>query len=211
MRYSINNYRKGESMSKLKYLIIIAVVTMLFCEIVTIEVSNTVFTPDYVDITVGDTVRWINVQGSHNVNGARERFPQNPESFGNDIGQGWTYDYTFTKIGTYDYICDPHANLGMLGKIQVKDSVPIEKSRIEEDSSPYSLVVKSKFLQFDYVGSQDDIVLQVHSSKGQLLSKYTMLKGKGEIDLTTYASAIYIIKAFKGEERLFAKALQVLN
>ena len=33
----------------------------------TVEVSNNVFTPNHVDIELGDTVEWIHVEGSHNV------------------------------------------------------------------------------------------------------------------------------------------------
>ncbi len=86
-----------------------------------VEASNTKFTPSLLEIAVGDTVEWRNVQGTHNVNGTQTTFPSNPESFGNDVGSGWVYTHVFATAGTYDYHCDPHANLGMVGQIVVGD------------------------------------------------------------------------------------------
>ncbi len=84
-----------------------------------VAVTSNVFTPSQLTITVGDKVVWTNTQGSHNVNGAKSTFSANPESFGNNVGTGWTYEYTFNTAGTYDYQCDPHAGMGMVGKIVV--------------------------------------------------------------------------------------------
>ena len=62
----------------------------------TIIVTSNVFTPNSVTLTAGDTVTWINMGGSHNVNGTQATYPSNPESFGNGVGAGWTYTYVFT-------------------------------------------------------------------------------------------------------------------
>ena len=87
-----------------------------------VEVSNTVFTPDNLEIMTGDTVEWVNIEGFHNVNGTKETYPSNPEYFGNNTGNGWTYSHVFNTPGEYDYQCDPHVNLGMTGKITVVDA-----------------------------------------------------------------------------------------
>ncbi|MCG6186245.1 T9SS type A sorting domain-containing protein [Maribellus maritimus] len=88
-----------------------------------IEVSNNKFTPDELTIEVGDTVEWTNIEGYHNVNGTQETYPSNPESFGNSPGNGWTYSHVFSTAGTYDYQCNPHVGLGMIGKIMVNDGM----------------------------------------------------------------------------------------
>ena len=46
-------------------------------------------------------------------------FPSNPASLGNSLGTGWTFTHVFTVPGTYDYQCDPHAGMGMTGKVIV--------------------------------------------------------------------------------------------
>jgi plastocyanin len=87
-----------------------------------VNVTDFKFTPDELQISVGDTVEWKNTQGYHNVNGTKVTFPSNPESFGNSAGFSWTYKYVFKTAGKYDYHCDPHAEFGMSGKIEVKES-----------------------------------------------------------------------------------------
>jgi plastocyanin len=90
-----------------------------------VEVSDFKFSPSSVTINKGQTVRWKNISGSHNINGKKETFPNNPESFSNGApaSGSWTFDYTFTIPGTYDYQCDPHAGQ-MKGKVIVLDPNP---------------------------------------------------------------------------------------
>ncbi|MEX0813731.1 MAG: plastocyanin/azurin family copper-binding protein [Chitinophagales bacterium] len=88
-------------------------------DLIDIEVGSNYFDPDSVTINVGDTVRWTNVSGSHNVNGTTGSYPSNPESFGNSVGSGWTYTFVFSIAGNYDYHCDPHLFAGMTGVITV--------------------------------------------------------------------------------------------
>ncbi len=90
-----------------------------------VEVSNNVFTPKDLVINAGESVRWMNVQGFHNVNGSLDAYPDNPEGFinGQAASGAWTFDYTFTMVGVYDYQCDPHVGLGMVGTVTVMGEV----------------------------------------------------------------------------------------
>lgn len=87
-----------------------------------VAVSDYAFTPKQITVNVGDKVVWTNTQGSHNVNGTQTTFPTNPESFGNNVGLNWTYEYTFNTPGTYNYQCDPHAGMGMTGTVTVNSA-----------------------------------------------------------------------------------------
>ena len=85
-----------------------------------VEVSNYMFAPDHLNINAGETVEWVNVGGLHNVDGSTDTHPNNPDSFysgpaSNDV---WSYSFTFTVAGNYDYVCTPHAP-GMAGTITV--------------------------------------------------------------------------------------------
>jgi plastocyanin len=84
-----------------------------------VAVTNYAFTPSQLTITAGDKIIWKNNGGSHNVNGTQSTFANNPASFGNNLGTGWTYEYVFSTAGTYNYQCDPHADMGMVGKVIV--------------------------------------------------------------------------------------------
>ncbi|MBK8700162.1 MAG: lamin tail domain-containing protein [Saprospiraceae bacterium] len=84
-----------------------------------IDAMNFSFNPKDITIDVGTTVRWTNKGGTHNINGNQTVFPANPASFGNGSASSaaWTYDFTFTKAGLYQYQCDVHA--GMNGTVTV--------------------------------------------------------------------------------------------
>ncbi|MEZ4957263.1 MAG: lamin tail domain-containing protein [Saprospiraceae bacterium] len=87
----------------------------------TIVLSGTTFTPNDLTINVGETVTWDNQNGTHNINGSQQSYPDNPESFSNGgaAAAPWMFSHTFTMPGVYDYHCDPHFSVGMTGKITV--------------------------------------------------------------------------------------------
>jgi len=90
-----------------------------------VEVLNNVFVPEDITIELGETVVWTNTSGFHNVNGTQGTFPNNPVGFGNGAAsENWTYAHTFTIAGTYDYQCDPHVGLGMVGTVTVTSAYP---------------------------------------------------------------------------------------
>ena len=92
---------------------------------VDVTASSGIFTPTDVTIDVGDTVRWTNTSGTHNVNGTTVTFPSNSESFGNALGTGWVFTHVFNTAGNYDYHCDLHEAFGMTGTVTVLDLVDI--------------------------------------------------------------------------------------
>ncbi len=90
-----------------------------------VTVSNGSFAPANLTIAVGDIVKWTNTEGTHSVDGTTATFPSNPASFGNDIGTGWTYSFTFNTEGVYDYRCGLHTAT-MKGKITVGTSTGVD-------------------------------------------------------------------------------------
>ena len=87
----------------------------------TIDAGNMYYSPENLEIEVGDTVEWSNVQGYHDVEitSGPELFSFSPCSGPCSIGS-----YTFSIAGTYDYICSVgnHAAMGMIGTIIVTES-----------------------------------------------------------------------------------------
>jgi plastocyanin len=74
-----------------------------------VTVSDFQFSPSTVTVTVGDTVEWNNVQGTHNVHHLGT-----PSLFGNALAPApWTYRFAFNlPTGTYDYDCTLHGFIG---------------------------------------------------------------------------------------------------
>jgi uncharacterized surface protein with fasciclin (FAS1) repeats len=108
--------------------------TLTFAYVTAFSTSHTVnsgsfyFSPANLNITVGDTVIWINDGGNHNVNGTvnsinNENF-DNPESFyvaPTNETDAIIFTHVFTIPGTYNYDCSvgSHAVSGMVGTINV--------------------------------------------------------------------------------------------
>jgi plastocyanin len=94
-----------------------------------VDIDTFVFTPDVVEVGVGDTVRWTNGDDIlHTVtSGTREYDPTNSglvtathEDGEFDLeldGRGAAVEHTFTEPGTYHYFCDRHP--GMEADVEV--------------------------------------------------------------------------------------------
>lgn len=95
------------------------------CEVQPDHIVNAMglsFTPADITIQLGETVRWENTGGNHNVNGGLDVYPNNPEGIfsGAPAPAPWTWDYTFNIPGVYNYQCDLHVGAGMVGTVTVE-------------------------------------------------------------------------------------------
>ncbi|MBX2875139.1 MAG: lamin tail domain-containing protein [Saprospiraceae bacterium] len=92
-----------------------------------VTVQNNFFSPRDLVIEAGDTVVWTSIEGFHNVNGSQEDYPSNPESFinGSAAPSPWDFTFVFDKPGFYNYHCDPHRAIDMLGTITVTPKLVI--------------------------------------------------------------------------------------
>ena len=76
----------------------------------TINIQNNAFNPSSVQIAVGGTVKWVNMDSvKHEPKG--RVFDSGP------LEQNGTFEYTFKSAGTYNYQCAIHPS--MLGTIKV--------------------------------------------------------------------------------------------
>ncbi|MBK9221509.1 MAG: lamin tail domain-containing protein [Saprospiraceae bacterium] len=93
------------------------------CAEYTVNVQDFVFNPVNLEIYTGEQVEWVNLGGTHNINGSKVTFPSNPSNFGNGAPSSakWSYIYRFDQIGVYNYQCDVHASSGMTGTVTVRN------------------------------------------------------------------------------------------
>jgi plastocyanin len=76
------------------------------------------FQPKQVEISAGDTVKWVNNKlAPHNV--VFDKAEQYNHK-GLVFAPGESFEATFTEPGEYTYWCEPHRGAGMVGKIVVK-------------------------------------------------------------------------------------------
>ncbi len=159
-----------------------------------VTVKNTYFSPADININIGDTVRWTNIEGSHNVNGTQVTFPDNPESFGNSVGEGWILTHVFSISGKYNYQCDPHAAFGMTGSIKVGEVTNFQNISESNNSvvlypNPvinYFTIEISEQLYKDY-----QLDLTVYNSIGNMILFYQNIINKQTYDISNLPSGIY--------------------
>lgn len=76
-----------------------------------VSIKNFAFSPSELVIKKGDTVVWTNNDSApHTISGSGFQ--------SNDLANGQSYSFTFSTIGTFDYICGVHPS--MKGKIIVE-------------------------------------------------------------------------------------------
>jgi len=96
---------------------------------VTVDGTNLRFSPDYISLQEGDTVRffWEGQLLAHNA------VEENGLFDSGDPERNVEYNYTFQlgENGTYQYVCEPHESLGMVGTILVEPG-PIPEPEPEE-------------------------------------------------------------------------------
>ena len=103
-------------------------------------VSSNVFTPNTLSIEAGDTVRWINTGGEHNVRASDGSFrcAQGCDANGgngNASANFWSFEVTFREIGTVAYICEPHLVFGMQGSITVVEPQSVTVHEVHATSN----------------------------------------------------------------------------
>ena len=110
---------------------------------VTVTGSDFVFTPVDVSINVGDTVyfHWTNTSSSHNVAESESSSSDSYKAGGfrsGDTSSTVDFNVTFNDVGTFYFICEPHAGMGMKGSIEVVDPGTSSQSDTSElgDSIP---------------------------------------------------------------------------
>jgi plastocyanin len=75
-----------------------------------VSVANFSFSPVNVNVTVGDTMRWVWASGTHTTTSTPGAIPPGASSWDAPITSTQTsFEYKVTVAGTYAYVCTPHA------------------------------------------------------------------------------------------------------
>jgi plastocyanin len=118
------------------------------------------FSPDTLTIEVGEDVEF-NLENAHNaVEVTKETWDANGNTrksggFSVPFGGG---EVVFPTAGTYYYVCEPHASVGMKGVIIVKVATAI--SSVTNDNSTFDVFPNpaSDFVTFSYTLNSSSIV-----------------------------------------------------
>jgi len=80
-------------------------------------------TNEPLQITPGTTVEFVWDSDNHNIVVDSQPEGANWEGHEPIENTGFTYSHTFETLGTYEYYCVPHESAGMLGTIEVVESI----------------------------------------------------------------------------------------
>ena len=96
-------------------------------KVVTVDSTNLRFNPSTITLNEGDSVRfvWGSQALPHNAVEENEVFDSG------EPARNLEYEYFFDyeSAGVYDYVCEPHASVGMQGDITVQD---VEQAVVED-------------------------------------------------------------------------------
>lgn len=111
-------------------------------KVVTVDSTNLRFNPSTITLNEGDSVRfvWGSQALPHNAVEENEVFDSG------EPARNLEYEYFFDyeSAGVYDYVCEPHASVGMQGEITVQDvEQAVEEEPIVESSTSEGLPVTS--------------------------------------------------------------------
>ncbi|MEM1322474.1 MAG: plastocyanin/azurin family copper-binding protein [Bacteroidota bacterium] len=141
--------------------------------------GNFFYNPNSLTISIGDTVRWINEGGFHNVNADVNTLTgnsyNNPESFSSSpTTDGVLLTRVFTVAGTYEYDCSvgSHAANGMVGTLIVEDNTT-STNEIQGKVSSLAVIYQPSSqnitITFDLRRTSDDAFVGISNFAGQNL------------------------------------------
>jgi len=156
-----------------------------------IESGNFFYTPKTLTIEVGDTVRWVNVGGFHNVNAEENTITgedyNNPESFRSaPTSEPVLLTRVFTVPGTYEYDCSvgSHAANGMIGTLIVDENAT-STHQLQEEVSAWNAFYNSEYkaiqLSFNLKYSPNNTSIYISNLVGQQL-KYEKINAQSGLN-----------------------------
>ncbi len=174
-----------------------------------VQVTNNKYTPKDLSIQVGDTVEWQNTEGYHNVNASQSIYPSNPESFSNTLGYGWTFNHVFSASGKYDYRCDAHYQLGMVGTVTVSGATASKFTVTNNFSKVFPNPAHEKFFIETGEFSSSDVQVRIFDLTGKLkFSKIYPTSEKIEVNIQQLNEGIYLVELSNNSKRQMLKLMK---
>ncbi|HPI96711.1 MAG TPA: plastocyanin/azurin family copper-binding protein [Gammaproteobacteria bacterium] len=130
-------------------------------------VSSNVFSPSSLIIEAGDTVRWRNTGGTHNVfaNDGSFRCANGCDASGGDgnpSSLAWVAEVTFRQTGIFNYYCQPHVSFGMVGSVTVIEPTSVNihyiQATVGNDFIPADISIqRGDVVKFSNAGGEHNI------------------------------------------------------
>ena len=144
-------------------------------------------------VEVGDTVRWtwINDGGSHNVVsgvGSQESFTS-----GSTTSAPNTYSYTFTEVGTNNYVCQPHSG-NMFGTITVVADGTLSTKQFDISEFSISPNPGQNWLKITLPSLSDELKVEVFDILGKRVYSDKLSKIETSIQVANWKPGMYLVR-----------------
>ena len=170
-----------------------------------VEVEDFEFNPSTFIANVGDTVHWYWEEGFHTTTSFI--IPPGAPTWDQPLSSGsQTFDYVITVPGSYDYICSPHASMGMTGHFTV-----LGATSLQENTSPSLAIIKNYVrggqLHFDYfTPTNTQVTIELFDIVGHQVHGENALSQVGnhshQIEVAYLPKGIYILSLFAQDARI---------
>ncbi|MCO5156045.1 MAG: pseudoazurin [Aquamicrobium sp.] len=111
------------------------------------EKGAMVFEPDFLNVEVGDTVKFLVVDKGHDAQAIKGMFPEGVEEFKGKINQEVTF--TVEKEGVYGIKCTPHYAMGMVMLVVAGEPVNAEAAKAVKQPGKAKQVFADLFAQLE--------------------------------------------------------------
>ena len=186
----------------------VAVFTNTMATVHTVHVQDFSFNPASMSVIVGDTVRWVRMEGTHTTTSGV--IPFGATAWDSDLDAGTvTFDYKVLMAGTYNYVCTPHAGNGMVGVFTASTAIGLSEVS-PEDIRAYPNPFTDAF--FVETGDAKDVKVMIYDLLGKQVTDYIpeAVSGKIKVEAGRLTPGIYMV-VVKGGEGLNEKTIRLVK
>ncbi len=179
-------------------------ITSASATVFVVEVQDFSFSPANFTANTGDTIHWMWVDGSHTTTSTS--IPTGASSWSAPLSSGSPdFDYVVTVAGEYDYVCTPHASMGMTGSFTV-----VDPTSVAELSEPVFYLgkafVQDGFLLLEYYAPAEQVIIQMFDITGHRVyaEKPVPISAglhRHSIPVGTLPSGIYIVNLMTNNDQ----------
>jgi plastocyanin len=186
----------------------LAVFTGAFATVHTVSNSGFTFSPATLTVMEGDTIDFT-IGGSHNV---VEVDSSTWASNGNTpLSGGFSAPFgggmvILNSVGTFYYVCNPHASQGMKGQIRVEAAVSSVATLKANDISVYPNPASER-LTIDLPSDHVFQSVEISNLKGQVILSQSVDNAVIEITLPASAQGVYLLRLHSAQGVLNKKII----
>lgn len=166
------------------------------------------FSPAQLNVSVNDTIRWVWTSGSHTT--TSRAIPNGAATWDNPLTSGnASFQYKVTVAGVFNYVCEPHESMGMVGSFTASAATSIiDPTNLKFDIYPNPARDKV-YIAFN--ASERPVQLLITNLIGRHIFSNDIASSMGpgqmvEVDLKAIPSGVYLVSlVFENGNRRFRK------